>query len=254
MLGWRRLALAGLATFVLCLLLLLPAQLAGQLAESLAGIRAGNWSGTLWHGEVLALQVGQLRVNRASWKLSPLSLLTGRVSARLDAELAGGFARGQVGAGLGGLLEIEDFQAALPVRALPLPSGLAPASGQLSVDVERLVIDDGWPQSAVLTAQLADLPLALPGVDRAGAPLGRFEGTIAQPEIAPEEPIIATVRDRGGMLELAGTLSFKPPSSYELNGVARARDGAGRAVEQALNLLGPPNADGGHVISIAGSL
>ena len=252
--GLPRLAIAGLASLVICLLVLLPAQLAGQLAEALAGVRAGNWSGTLWRGEVLALQAGQLRVNRASWTLSPLRLLTGRLSATLDAELAGGFARGQLGIGLGKLLEIEDFQAVLPLSALPLPRGLAPAGGQLSVDVERLLIEDGWPESAVLSVQLADLPLTIPGVGRAEAPLGRFEATIAQPEIAPEEPVIATVRDRGGALELAGTLTLKAPSSYELNGVARARDGAGRALEQALNLLGPRTPDGGHEISIAGSL
>ncbi len=251
---WPRLTIAGLASFALCLLVLLPARFAGQLAESLAGVQAGSWNGTLWRGEVVALQAGQLRVTRATWKLSPLRLLTGRLSATLDAELGGGFARGQLGAGLGSVLEVDDFQAVLPVRALPLPSGLLPVAGQLSIDVERLVIDDGWPESAVLTAQLADLPLTIPGVGRDDAPLGRFEASVAQPEIGPQEPVLASVRDRGGALELTATLRLTPPDAYELSGVARAREGAGRALEQALNLLGPRNADGGHSISIAGSL
>jgi hypothetical protein len=44
-----------------------------------------------------------------------------------------------------------------------------------------------------------------------------------------------------------------PPRNYELNGKARARDGAPSALVDGLRMAGPRDAEGRHEVSLAGS-
>ncbi len=50
-----------------------------------------------------------------------------------------------------------------------------------------------------------------------------------------------------------GTVTITPPGSYELTGTAKPRPGAPPELLNALKMLGPTTADGGHSLSLAGS-
>ena len=71
--------------------------------------------------------------------------------------------------------------------------------------------------------------------------------------LGPEEPLTGLLSDAGGPLEIAGTVTFTPPRSYELTGKAKPRPEAPPELRNALQMLGPATPDGAHDLSVAGS-
>lgn len=246
------LAAVGAATFGLGLLAGAPAAL---LAPALAasGLQARSLEGTVWSGSALGLSAGSLRIDRLQWRLAPTGLLRARLQADLEATLAGdGFASGTVAMGPGGVA-VRDVTGAAPLRALvPAAAALGPAA-QLQLKVEALDWRDGWIAAAVGRAEVVDADVAF-GAAAAAMPRASFAVSFAAPEVAAGEPVAAELRDTGGPLELAGTITLKPPLEYAIEGVAKARPGAPPALAQGLALLGPPDPAGRHAISFAGSL
>jgi hypothetical protein len=53
---------------------------------------------------------------------------------------------------------------------------------------------------------------------------------------------------------LQGVLQLSPSGAYELDGTVAARDASSSDLQQLLQMLGPPDAQGRHVFSLAGTL
>jgi hypothetical protein len=134
---------------------------------------------------------------------------------------------------------------------IPAAATLGPAA-QLQVRIDAMDWRAGWIAAAVGRAEVVDAEVgfgAVPGNARAS-----FALAVDAPEVGPDEPVAADLRDTGGPLEVAGTLTLKPTLEYTIEGVAKARPGAPPALAQGLALLGPPDAEGRHAISFAGTL
>jgi general secretion pathway protein N len=245
----RLLVAVGLVALLVSLVALLPARVGLSLlrvpATTLTGV-----SGSLWHGAGQRLTVGSLTLGPIHWQVKPTRLLMGQLAADVGATLPDGFLNATVGWSLRGRLGISGLEAAAPL------GWLAPAMGgagsQLTARFDRLVVNAGHVETAIGSLQVAGVVLPVPTTGpNLGA--GTYEVAFNADGLKPGVPLTGTVKDSGGPLEIAGTVTLTPPRSYELTGTAKPRPNAPPELLNALKMLGPATPDGGHALSLAGS-
>ena len=92
-----------------------------------------------------------------------------------------------------------------------------------------------------------------PLIERGTLSAGTYELTFSADGLGPDDLLTGALKDAGGALEIAGTVTITPPRSYEVTGTARPRPEAPPELRSALQMLGPATADGSHALSLAGS-
>ena len=248
-----RLAL-GLAAFLAFAIVTFPASLAHRWFApdelALTSVRGTIWRGSAAHGAVSGIPFSDL-----SWRLNPVSLLTGKVDLIVDElSIGGGSVRAHVTASRSSTnIRIVDLFMNLQPLTQALPQ-LGDIRGQVSSRELLLELANGWPVSAegeVRVAGLAVPPLIpINGVDR--VLLGNFRAVLS----AAEAPVIATqVVDEGGPIELVGMLRLTPERAYELAAKIRPRAEASNVLVQGIELVsGQPDAEGRRDFRQSGTL
>jgi hypothetical protein len=247
------LGVAG-AAFLVFLVTGVPASLITKLAP--AELQISNPRGSLWSGQASSIRFGSVRLGQTSWKLRPVRLLLGSLAGQIDASLPGGFARGSFVLGLGGSIALSDFSAASPLAnlAASLGTSLPIDQGELSLDLQALDIEDGWPTRAVGDIRVDNVALVFRGGRPVPEQAASFLLNLAAEEVPEDGTLLGSVSDQGGPLEMVGELRLTPPTNYELSGRAKPRPSAPEELGNALVMLGPENASGGRDFTFAGSL
>lgn len=227
----------------------IPAQWAlAQLAPRL-GLHAASVTGTLWHGSATELQVGGIALPRLDWDVSAWRLLGGSLAGHFDARLPDGFVRGDAGISLGHELTLKQVKAAIPAKRItdriPAAQGLVSA-GDISIQMDRLVVNSQGIQAADGKVNLSDLRVAY-GYDDT---LGTYTGEI---KTDPDGKISGSAHDVSGPVMLQATLSLEQGTSYHVRGTLAAHDGQGQ-IAQALNMVGRADSRGAHHFQYSGRL
>jgi hypothetical protein len=233
--------------FLVTLLVRLPA---GVLLAHLPGtLQCSGISGTMWRGSCGELAFGPRRVSEVRWLLHPASLLRARVA--LDLSCADPAATGQAYLewSPGGELLVEHLAATL---GAPLLTGLLPGgwSASMQLAIGRARARAGHLVAIEGTAQLQQLRaprIAFGSYELAFAPA-------AGAELPAGAPMQGTLRDLEGPLSLRGIMRLTPEGRYELSAKLAAHEDASPALQQLLELLGPPDAQGARDFSFAGTL
>lgn len=239
----RSALLLAVIVFLATLLARLPARLLVPLLP--AEVACDMPSGTVWHGACAQLHAPGLTLNAVSWTLHPSALLGLRLSADLTSDDP--HAQGHAGIELsrGGLIRVQALAAQLPLQdGLKLfPRGLA---GTVQVAVSLASVRHGE-----LTALQGSVRVVQLRSNSQSADLGSFE--LQFPAASAGSPIVGQLRDLGGPLSVSGALRLTR-GAYDLSGWVAARDQASPELLQALQLLGPADAQGRRMFSLAGSL
>ena len=210
-------------------------------------------SGTLWSGSAASCSIAGFTAEALRWRVRPLALLLGRISASVDARIPDGFVTGVVTASpsrvrlseLRGATSLPALAAMLPVRGM---------RGQASVALEDLVLENGWPASVIGELKLAGLETAPLIPDGTGAllPLGDYTVTFLP---APPGALAAQFVDNGGPLEVAGTVNLDNTRTYALDALIEPRAGAPEALVEGLKIMtAEPDAEGRRRLNLTGSL
>lgn len=210
-------------------------------------------SGTVWSGGAVLGTVGGVQLRDARWNLDAGPLLLGRVSLDFEARLIDGFVNGNLVATTS-RLRITDLAASTSLQNL---RGLLPIyaiEGQVSLSLDRLVIEDAWPVAAVGDLRVAGLA-APPFPPQPGAAMIRLGSFRAQFTDLPEPGIEAVLTDTGGPLELEGRARLETDRSYLLDGLVRARPEASAELVQGLAIMtSEPDPQGRRTFSFPGTL
>jgi hypothetical protein len=240
--AWR-LALFGAGVYLLFAVMTFPAGVALDLFLP-DGVSAQSVRGSLWNGEAHAVRAGTLAVRRLTWDTHPLSLLAGRVSATIDAELADGKVQGRVGAAiLGDALFGKELRGVLPLAALREALPLKGIAGRLWVRLDRIRIEDGWPSELTGTATLDGLQVSLPET----VEIGSFEIDLGRRD---DGTLVGEFRDAEAALETTGSVIIVR-GQYRIEG--RARPTGPGPVADTLKFLGTPDAEGFYPLRLEGS-
>jgi hypothetical protein len=245
-------AALGLGAYVAFTLAMFPA---GTALRWLAppDVAFAGVAGTLWSGSAASCSFAGFTAESLRWRVRPAAFLLGRVSADVEARIPDGFIAGTITASPGtvrfgnlrGATSLPALAALLPVRGM---------RGQASVQLETLVLEDGWPTQAVGEVRLAGLEVTPLIPDGSGAllPLGDYTLTLL-PSSAGE--IAATVVDNGGPLEVEGTLRLDAARTYTIDALVKPRPNAPEMLVEGLAFMTTePNAEGRRRLNLTGSL
>lgn len=219
------------------------------------GITFAGVAGTLWSGSAATCSVNGFTAEALRWRLRPASLFLGRVSANLEARIPDGFVSGDVTATTSSVAFSELRGAtSLPALVGVLPRMLRGMRGQVSVALESLVLEDGWP--AAITGELKLAQLEAPPLISDGrgslVPLGNYTVTFVP---APRGQILGNVVDNGGPLEVTGTASLDTTRTYTIDALVKPRSGAPEMLVEGLKVMtGDPDPEGRHRFNETGTL
>lgn len=245
---WPLVAL-GVGAYLVFAVATLPASLVTSRLGPM-GVNTAGVEGTVWKGRAQVVQVANSNLGSVSWDLHVLALFTARLQADVQLTRIDGFARGVVTASPSGNVRLRNVTASLPLAALPaggLPRGWA---GTLNLKLADLAVEKGWPTVVNGTVEVVDLI----GPPRKPANIGSYKLTFPDPNAKNVEGLAGALVDTAGPLQISGTLLLKPDRSYQIDGLVATRPTTPRDVADALQILGPPDAQGRREFSMAGTM
>ncbi len=245
----RAYLLAGVAAYALMLVATLPARQAYRFLPSAAhrAVTLYGLEGTVWDGRAAAARVGPLELGPLRWNVGLLRLPLGQVRVAWSAAGTGPTGSGIVQAGLWGGLRLPELTLQVPIavlqRHLPLPVTLG---GALEVRLHDVVVHDARLRRAAGTLTWRDAAVRWTDLIRLGTLVVELE--------PGAKPIHGTLRERGGPLEIRGTVTLSPAGRLQLNATVLPRAGAPKPLLQALRASGRPDATGRYHIRWNGRL
>lgn len=245
---WPLVAL-GVGAFLIFAVVTLPASIVVSWLGS-SGVYAGGVSGTIWNGRAQVLQIQGINVGSVEWKLHALPLLTAHANADVKVTRIDGFAQTQLSVAPTGTIHLKSLSASLPLSALPanaLPGGWA---GTLNGRFQQLTLENGWPTQVNGSLEVRDLngPASKPA--KAGSYVIQFD-----PAASSADVLKGAISDVGdGPLQVNGTLQLKSDRSYAVEALVAARPDAPRNLVQALEFLGPADAQGRRQFNTEGTM
>ena len=241
----KRLVLAGIITFVVGLIITFPARVAYQWFAP-AELKLNGISGSIWRGSATQGSAGGIYLSDINWSFRPLGLVTGKLAYAASSNLASGFVDANVAVGVGGSLILSNVTGALTLDALADMLQLSGIEGDISLQFDELVVEDGLPVEVTGTLKIANL------VSRylSPTPLGDYQANFE----TEADVILGSVDAISGVLDLIGTIKLHNDRNYEFTGQVAAKPGAPINIAQQLQLLGSPDSEGRREFRIEGQL
>jgi len=233
-------AIAGLAAWT-C-----PADLGYRLAGgALAPLGLRDLSGSIWNGHAAHAELLGTDLGAFDWTLQALPLLHGTLAAHVTLSGPAINASGNVERN-GTVIDFRDALLRMPAR-MAAPALAIPALellGTIEIEVVRARLHGLLPEQAAGTARWRNAAVG----GAAQATLGELTATFSS---TPDGAIAGTAQDVGGPLELAATFRASL-GQYEAQARLSAR-GDNPQLNEALQYIGQPQADGSRHLEIRGS-
>lgn len=226
--------LIAILALIAVIVAVLPASLAARFLP--AGVQAGDFSGTLWHGSAGRISAGGRPAGALEWRLHPAALLKLRLAADLN-WVKGGFAlQGSADAGRNDVVA-TGLRGGGPIADLR-DFGLAVGwNGTASISFQKLAVDL-TPSGVALRSAVGEVDasnVSSPQVAH-GADLGSYALTFGDTAVSADGDVSSTLADRGGPLSLNAslTLAMKTRTGL-LSGTVKEREDAPPALRHELN-------------------
>jgi hypothetical protein len=235
---------------------------AGALSGPLrrAGIEASSYDGSIWSGRATALTWRGTRVGDVQWTLTALPLLRGHAAGHARIVRPDGTLQADYETNFRATdLLLRNATVALPIetlttRPLGIPRGW---TGRASGHFDELRLEQRWPTVVRGTVDLDEVVAPPPQHTALGSFHLVFPHPAPKPSLSvPGDPANLTARvvDKGGPFYVDAQLTLGRKRAFSLDGVLSARQSVPANIQQALQMLGTPDANGRRQFSIGGSL
>ncbi len=242
--AWRLVAL-GVVAFAAAIILTLPARVAWSWVAP-DGVALHNSSGSVWNGRADGVSVSGVPLGAPEWDAAALALFTGRLAWDINLDRPDGFLNGRIAIPFtGSAVEFRDTEGAVPLRAVERLFPIQPQDSAITLRLDRLRLEDGWPVVLQGTVSVSELPVR--GIS---VPLGPFQADFPD---AGDGPIVGILSSVGGPLDIDGRLELTGDRSWLIEGTAAPGSEAPPALAQGLGALGPADSAGRRPFSLAGS-
>lgn len=222
---------AGTLVFLVVLVLYLPASwFAAKLPPQL---RCKELGGSVWHGECLGLTFDGGSFGDASWNLSPLSALSGRLEGDVDVRGGALTARANLDLGFDGAGELTHLVAQFPMDPAFVSQFPRDQRGMVAAQLDRVVLGaGGLPRQLQGTVELRDFRQVAPQP----LDLGSYRVVFADN--------VGKLGDTGGPFAVDGKVTFTPPNSYLVEGFITGRTQAAEGIVREITYGAAPDAAG----------
>jgi len=235
----------GAATFLVAALSLFPARVAYDWFAP-DTVNFGGIRGSVWNGKVAEGTAAGIYFTRLSWSFRPLALFTGKALFDTSLNMPGGPISMSFGVGLGGSLSMNDVVGNLSLSAIHPALQANRIDGMLNIQLQSLVVKNGWPTELIGSIGVANLVAG----DLGPASLGNFRA-----EFTTEDHVIAgVVEDAGAVLDVTGTIKLTDDRAYSLIGYVSPNSETPPAINQNLRFLGSPDQNGQRQFRFEGAL
>ena len=241
-----RLIAVGVITLLIGLVTAFPARVAYQWFAPAGVVSLEGISGSVWNGRVAQADVAGFYLRDLSWRFKPLGLFTGRLAYAVEATPAAGFANADVLLGVTGAIRIEALQASLPLQSLEQVVGMPGLRGNVNLQFDRIVIEDGLPVAA--NGELAVANLVAPLVYRGS--IGGYRAEF----FTQDTGVLASVADTDGIVDLAGSFEILADRSYQFLGQLAPKAETPANLRSQMRFLGTPNDRGQFELRLEGEL
>jgi general secretion pathway protein N len=244
--AYWRLPLAGVAAYLLILLLTVPADRAVELLERHAvGLDLQSVSGSLFSGKAERMVIRGLGMGPVTWSLRPLPLLLGRLEYRFALNDPVFHGEGVVGTGLGGQVYLHDLQAQL--QPDPLVNHFSPLPVQTSGGVRLLIASmeliEGFPRE--LSGQVDWTGARI--VEPVALSLGHVEATVRS-----EANTLLGRMSGTGETALSGEFSLTRDGDYRLDLLLTPGAEVSPDIVDGLKTFGQARPGGAYLITDSG--
>jgi general secretion pathway protein N len=238
----RNLIIGCVGTFMIGLLVMLPARVIYQFAAP-SGLNVSGISGSAWAGAAEELSVNGAYLRNLKWRIKPLHLLSGKARYHIEADPAPGFVETDVTVGFGGRIEITSLRAAVSIERFSLQYRLL---GTANLSFERIRIEDDFVVAVDGTLEARNL--SIPSISR--SPLGNFKADF----FTQDDGFAASIEDTDATVDFAGSLQVSNDHSFEFLGQIIETPATAADVRQQLQFLPPADARGQRELRLEGSL
>jgi len=248
-----RLLLLGVACFLITLVVMFPAApLVDRVRDRLGPVALDGVSGPLWRGRVERVrstdELLPLEFSDVTWRLAPGSL-PGGGGAKVGFAGYGGTGAGLVERTWRNDLHVSDFTMTAQAGELEplLPAPIAEFDGTLSVDIERLSIEDELLQSFLGSIRWSEAVLVRPFAARFGT---------VDITLAPEGEALhaGTLAIGGGDVDGSGTFTIAPNGDYSVDVALTPSASAPGAIVDGLGRMARPDAAGAYRLQQSGNV
>jgi general secretion pathway protein N len=227
--SWWRLAVAGLAAFVLFVVLSAPAaKLLPYFQPQLPGVQFSGVTGSLWSGRAVRVGAGAVQLSKVHWSLRPLALFKGALEFSIDADQGGHPLTGRAGIGVLSGIYVADVVGQLAASDLLYWSGMTGIGldGQLDFAIDTIEeIGAGLPAVAGAVSWSPAKVLAPLELDLGQAQLvTRIEAGVTHGKVSAS----------GGVLTVTGDLTVNPDGNYTLVAELQKKGSVPQAVDKFL--------------------
>lgn len=241
----KRLIAVGVAALVVGLVATFPARIAYQWFAP-AGLTLSGISGSVWNGKAAQGSAAGMFLTDLTWQFRPLSLLSLKAGYAVSASLPSGFIETDVAFRAGNRIAFSDLATAVPLATFAPLLPLAGIEGDISLQLKRLVLVDGFPAAADGTVSISGLVLR--ALSRSA--LGDYRAELQTGDGA----IGVVVEDVSGVLDMDGNLVLQDDGNYSFVGKVAAKADASSAIVEQIGLLGRPDPQGRREFRFEGTL
>lgn len=226
--GWRP-ALAGLAAFVVFLVVSAPAaKLLPYFQPQLPGVQFAGVTGSLWSGQAVRLGAGVVQLDGVKWRWRPLALFKGALEFSVDAEHRGHALTGRVGIGLFSGAYGADVVGQLAASDVLYWTGLTGIGldGQIDFAIDDIeVVGTGLPAIAGAVSWSPARVVSPLDLDLGKAQLvTRIESGVTHGKVSAS----------GGVLTVSGDVTVNPDGNYALVADLQKKGNVPQAVDKFL--------------------
>lgn len=240
-----RLILIGILTLLVGLVVLFPARIANQWfvpsQVSMSGIKGSVWRGSAEHADF-----GGMYVRNLSWKFRPLAIFSGGLGYGIEAEPSPGTITGSVVLGLGGTVSIRDVNGTVPLQSLAQIANTPGLQGRISLQLERVILEDGLPVAADGEVQISNL--VAPVIHRGS--IGSYKVEL----FTQNSGVMGSVEDTDAVIDLAGSIQLRADRSYAFLGLVAPTERTPSKLRQQMQFLGTANERGQYELRLEGNL
>lgn len=242
------LAGTGIALYLFFLVYLFPASLGWKLVpQSLKSqVQLSGLEDSIWSGTASRVMINNAPTGKLEWQLSPWSLLLGRLSA--DIRLTGNreLIEGHATLMPSGALLAKDLNLKLNGETLSQVTSPYLLHGNIEGHIQTLTYQQGKTIQASGRISISDANIEGPQ----SLTLGQVTASI-KPETDGSN---VKIDNRASPLDIKGTLKINDNGSYRMTLGVLNRDNQRKDIDQALRVLGKPDATGRIQLTYYGKL
>ncbi|UTW45581.1 type II secretion system protein N [bacterium SCSIO 12696] len=223
-----------------------PARLLESLLPQELAFQASSYQGSLWKGRAQQVVTGSdgayVNIDTVQWTLHPLSLLSLSPSADVVLEASGSeFLSGEVQWLGGQRLGASDLEVSLPAVTVGHYAGSYPLAGQLSLRLEKLVLDGSRVEELAGNGSWQNARVDIGGRWFA---MGTLAGDLAM----QGNSVQLSFFDLSGPVDLDGQLLFNPSGTTSVDALVGLPPQTDDDVVQRLSLFAERQPDGKYHI------